>query len=508
MSPQKAVLILDDEPVAVGELAKRLRYYELDVEVVTHPRLCLERARKRRFDLFVLDINLGSNLPPDLPDGIAVARALRTEAATVNVPIVGITGNQRQRREEALAVGMVNFYLKPFEPDVVVPALLDLLESRSKAQQAVSGWLVQTAGEDWPIAELILAERTAQLRMHSNLVKGEGALAPRGSALRLALRLLQLGHLDQELFEGIGGRLYEGVLPAQINVGLQQCRLLAQLAQQPIRLLLRCEDRSWEDLPWEMCRYTGGTDGGHWLGGDPHFTCSRVGQGGGSPRTEEALAGPLKVLAVAACPLGAPQLDLRGELEDLHAALSPFAVKGGPGLEWRLLGPVEWTDLPRELEHAGEASPDQVKEQLARFQPHVVHFMAHGLRGQLLLEESGLLKAWSDFFVQLDLAGRGVRLLVLNGCLSGHPGENSDGLALAGLTAGVQAVVGHLYGISDGAARKFSRLLYEGLARGEAIDRAFQAARERVWSAELSAGRVFLPLLFVRDQFLRLRNPV
>jgi len=497
---KKRVMILDDKPFNVQALAERLRFEGIEVEIADRPERCLERARKVRFDLFILDIDLGPSAPPHLPDGLAVARVLRKERVTVNVPIVGITGIQAQRKDEALGLGMVKFYLKPLRLDVVVPALRALFESRKKAKEATANWLADTAGEDWNVLEMIVSEGYARLR--STVVTGEGPLSLQGRDLSLALRLVLQGKIDRELFEEIGVRLYDGLFPPQVNVGLQQCRLLAQLAQQPLRLLIRIEDSLWEHLPWELCRYTGGTHGGHWLGGDPFLTCSRLASNSGPLKPDEVIRRPLRVLVVGPSPAGGAQLDLAGELNDIYSALG--CEKQDTGVEWQFLGSPWIEDVPPALRPVAEASPANVNEALLRFRPHIVHFIAHGLQGALVLEESGFKKEWADFFLHLDLVGKGVRLLVINSCLSGHPGSSSPGLALAGVTAGVTAVAGHLYQVSDRAARRFAKLLYQELARGEAIDRAFQTARSRVWSEELQENRPFLPLLFVRDQFLRL----
>lgn len=497
---QKRIMILDDEPFTVQSLVERLRFEGFEVELTDRPQRCLERARKVRFDLFILDVDLGPGAPPHLPDGLAVARVLRKERATVNVPIVGITGIQAQRRDEALSLGMVKFYLKPLRLDAVIPALRALFESRKKAKEATASWLVETAGEEWNVLEMVVSEGYAKLR--STLVAGEGPLSLQGRDLSLALRLIHQGKIDTELFEEIGVRLYDGLFPPQANVGLQQCRLLAQLAQQPLRFLIRIEDSLWEHLPWELCRYTGGTHGGHWLGGDPYLTCSRLASNSGPLKPDEVLRRPLKILVVGPSPAGGAELDMAGELNEIHAALSSEAQDSGT--EWQFLGPSWIEEIPPELSPVAEASPANVNEALLRFRPHIVHFIAHGLQGALVLEEGGFRKEWADFFLHLDLVGKGVRLLVINSCLSGHPGTASPGLALAGATAGVTAVAGHLYQVSDRAARRFAKLLYQELARGEAIDRAFQTARSRVWSEELQEKRPFLPLLFVRDQFLRL----
>jgi len=497
---KKRVMILDDQPFTVQPLAHKLRRRGLEVEITDRPDECLEKARRESFDLFILDIDLGESASREFQDGLDVARALRRDKSTVNVPIVGITATKPEKREEALALGMVKFFLKPMPLRRDVPVILELLASRTRVQEATASWLVEAGGPEWRVLELTVAAGHAQL--HSSLVAGEGPVSLRGHDLRLALRLLDHGLFDKELFEEIGVRLYEGLFPSQVSVGLQQCRLLSQLAQEPTRLLLRIEDPSVEHLPWELCRYTGGTHGGHWLGGDPYLTCTRRAANVGPLLPDKTLRPPLRVLVVGASPASQPQLGLQEELAEIYEALKPVQTAGS--IAWKLLGPSRMAGSVPTVDGLSEASPANLKEALARFKPDIVHVMAHARPGAMALEENGLTAEWSDFFMQFDFVNKGVSLLFLNCCLSGHPGDGSRGLALSSLTAGVDMVVAHLYKVTDKAACRFASLLYSGLGRGEAIDTAFQEARSGVWSEELAEEHPFVPLLFVRDRFLRL----
>lgn len=490
---KKRIIILDDDPFNVKGLSDKLIRCGLEVEVVDRSDVFMEKARARRFDLFILDISPFDHATPGLLDGLAVARALRAERQTVNIPIVGITGNAPEKRDEAMALGMAKFFEKPFRLKDVVPEILDLLASRNSVQRAMSSLLQEIARGPWNVLEMEVAESYSRLR--SSLVVGEGELSAPGRDLSLTLQLIQKGNLDEQLFEEVGSCLYERFFPLQVNVALQQCRLLSQLTQEPVRLLLRIEDRLFQNLPWEFGRYTGGTHGGHWLGGDPLFTCSRAAGNAGTLQTDEILKSPLRILVIAAKPVAAPPLNFQAELAAVRSALS----RGGVGTEWLVLGAAQLA------EGAGrDASPANVRAALTTFRPHVIHCMGHSRGGAVVLENGGLASEWSDFFMQFDFVESDASLLVFNSCLSADAGERSRGLAMTSSRAGVKAVIGHLYSVSDPAAVGFASLFYQGLAAGEPLDVAFQAARSHVWEDELAERRAFLPLLFVRDRFLRL----
>ena len=75
----------------------------------------LALARQRPFDLVLLDIQL-----PGL-DGHAVARALRADPITRDLPIVAVTSYAMAGdREQILAAGCNGYLEKPIDPDTFV----------------------------------------------------------------------------------------------------------------------------------------------------------------------------------------------------------------------------------------------------------------------------------------------------------------------------------------------------------------------------------------------------
>ncbi len=77
--------------------------------------LGIELAAKQQFDLILLDIQL------PIMDGYQVAKALRDNPATRNIPIVAITSYAMMGdREKALAAGCDGYLEKPINPETFV----------------------------------------------------------------------------------------------------------------------------------------------------------------------------------------------------------------------------------------------------------------------------------------------------------------------------------------------------------------------------------------------------
>ncbi|MDG4553759.1 MAG: response regulator [Candidatus Competibacter sp.] len=87
----------------------------------------LALARRQSFDLVLLDIQL-----PGL-DGYAVARALRADPITRDLPIVAVTSYAMAGdREQILAAGCNGYLEKPIDPDTFVADVTGFLrQSRS-----------------------------------------------------------------------------------------------------------------------------------------------------------------------------------------------------------------------------------------------------------------------------------------------------------------------------------------------------------------------------------------
>jgi DNA-binding response OmpR family regulator len=99
-----------EDDVAIRELLQlHLGLAGFDVEEEDNGRAALERARRTRFDLLVLDVML-----PGL-DGVSVCRALRTAGANVDTPILMLTARDSEADTViGLESGADDYLTKPF----------------------------------------------------------------------------------------------------------------------------------------------------------------------------------------------------------------------------------------------------------------------------------------------------------------------------------------------------------------------------------------------------------
>ena len=87
----------------------------------------VNKARRCAPDLIVLDLML------DGIDGFSVCEILRSQPATVRVPVLVVTALGGQiARLNALAVGADDFLSKPFSPQELIRRVREILDARTK----------------------------------------------------------------------------------------------------------------------------------------------------------------------------------------------------------------------------------------------------------------------------------------------------------------------------------------------------------------------------------------
>jgi two-component system cell cycle response regulator DivK len=116
----------------------------------------IELAQATPPAIVLLDIQL-----PTM-DGYAVARALRSQAALRNVPIVAVTSHaMRGDREKILAAGCNGYIEKPINPDTFVAELLGFLPARTVMTKT-------------PTRVLVVDDKEENLSYLEALLKGHG----------------------------------------------------------------------------------------------------------------------------------------------------------------------------------------------------------------------------------------------------------------------------------------------------------------------------------------------
>ncbi len=217
--------------------------------------------------------------------------------------------------------------------------------------------------------------------------------------------------------------------------------------------------------------------------------------------------GLLRILVVAAQPVGLVALAADDEIEVIHRAFRFLEERGLAKVE--VIRATTPAALHRRLEQA-----DFVDDEI-----DIVHFIGHGAydretqRGLLFFEDGrgAVQELDAETFRQI-VCRRGVRLVFLNACETGvgygGAGNSSsrqelnftNGVAPALVAGGVPAVVANQYKVLDVSATGFAENFYLMLARGRSIG---MAAREaRISSKYLVSGESIdwaVPVLFARN---------
>lgn len=125
LTPRKTVLVAEDEP-HIGSLIEDWLSEDYAVELASDGRTALIKAKGRRPDVILMDVMM-----PDM-GGYEVLRALQSDAATRDIPVVVMTARNfddstvKMIKREANVIG---FLSKPFQRDAL----------REKITQALAG---------------------------------------------------------------------------------------------------------------------------------------------------------------------------------------------------------------------------------------------------------------------------------------------------------------------------------------------------------------------------------
>ncbi len=204
------------------------------------------------------------------------------------------------------------------------------------------------------------------------------------------------------------------------------------------------------------------------------------------PIKPRPLIRPLRILVIRANPEGTGALNLAKEGQMLVDALKRL-----PGIAVDEVAPI--------------AGP--IRDQLAREQYHVIHYMGHGdyqadRGGMLLLENedrSPHLVSAATFAAWLK--DEPLRLVFLNACETGTTPDGASAHPFAGVAAALiqsnaPAVVAMQFPISDSAAIEFARTFYTRVADGFPVDAAVAEGRKALFDDEATEWAT--PVLYLR----------
>jgi len=110
MIKKHQILIVDDEPVNVKVLQRKLEKSGYGVQMANNGFECLEKVEENAPDIILLDIMM-----PDM-DGVETCRRLKQNPKTESIPVVFITAKmERSDRISGLETGAIDYITKPID---------------------------------------------------------------------------------------------------------------------------------------------------------------------------------------------------------------------------------------------------------------------------------------------------------------------------------------------------------------------------------------------------------
>jgi PAS domain S-box-containing protein len=125
----KRILLVEDDPTSAELIDELLKLAGLTLDVAEDGVEALDKARQRRYDLVLMDIQM-----PRM-NGLEATRRMRELAHYASVPIIALTANVfAGDRSGAAESGMNDFVAKPVEPDLLFSTILEWLEKSHGAR--------------------------------------------------------------------------------------------------------------------------------------------------------------------------------------------------------------------------------------------------------------------------------------------------------------------------------------------------------------------------------------
>ncbi|MBC2601550.1 ATP-binding response regulator [Puniceicoccus vermicola] len=110
MKAKNKILIVDDEPVNVKVLQRKLEKAGYEVRMATNGFECLDRVEESRPDIILLDIMM-----PDM-DGVETCRRLKQNPKTETIPVIFVTAKMdRHDKISGLETGAIDYITKPID---------------------------------------------------------------------------------------------------------------------------------------------------------------------------------------------------------------------------------------------------------------------------------------------------------------------------------------------------------------------------------------------------------
>lgn len=116
------ILVAEDERDIRELIGFTLRFAGFEVVLVSNGTEAIEQALSEQPDLILLDVRM-----PKIT-GYEVCRQLKENPATQSIPVVFLSAKgQEGEIEQGLALGAVEYIVKPFAPDELIDQVKDIL---------------------------------------------------------------------------------------------------------------------------------------------------------------------------------------------------------------------------------------------------------------------------------------------------------------------------------------------------------------------------------------------
>ena len=111
---KKKILVVDDDAVVIRALSIKLKANGFEVLTATDGADAVNAVRTQRPDLILLDLTFPADMGSVSWDGFLIMEWLKRVEEAANVPIIVITGGDREKYEgRAIAAGATAFFHKP-----------------------------------------------------------------------------------------------------------------------------------------------------------------------------------------------------------------------------------------------------------------------------------------------------------------------------------------------------------------------------------------------------------
>lgn len=119
------IMIIEDEPDTVKVVTKRLTQAGFEVVVAADAYEGVRFAHKEKPDLIILDLLLPAG------GGLSVLKNIKMAAEIRYTPVVVLTGAKNEDyKRQILDEGVEAYLEKPYEPDVLLSTIQDILKKQ------------------------------------------------------------------------------------------------------------------------------------------------------------------------------------------------------------------------------------------------------------------------------------------------------------------------------------------------------------------------------------------